>query len=77
MVSSLNVFLRIIIATFLIYGNFCIPNMAFAQQGMLGPKTITAANIILNEFTTLTASAPSGATSLTVASSTVNGNGRL
>ncbi len=54
---------------------FC--ETAFAQIGKDGARTISAANTIVNEYTTLTADAASGATTLTVASSSLNANGRF
>ncbi len=44
---------------------------------MLGAYTVTATNAVLNEFTTLTANASAGATSITVASSTMNSHSRF
>ncbi len=49
----------------------------FAQQGVHGPRTVNAANTIVNEYTSLTASVASGSTSITVANSTLNANGRF
>ncbi len=44
---------------------------------MLGAKTVSTTNVILNEFTTLSAYASAGATSITVASSTMNSHARF
>ncbi|TND01567.1 MAG: Protein containing PKD domain, partial [Bacteroidetes bacterium] len=55
---------------------FCIPT-AFAQRGVHGPRTVTAANTIVNEYTALTANAAAGATSISVANSALNANGRF
>lgn len=49
----------------------------YAQRGKHGAKVVSAANTIVNEYTTLTADITSGATSLTVASSNLNTNGRF
>lgn len=49
----------------------------FAQPGKDGARTITAANQVLNEYTTLTADAGAGASTLQVASSSLNANGRF
>jgi len=48
-----------------------------AQRGKDGAKTVSAANIIVNEYTTLTANATAGATSITVSNSSLNTNGRF
>jgi gliding motility-associated-like protein len=50
---------------------------SYAQQGILGPKTVTAANTIVNEYTAITALIPAGSTSITVAASSLNANGRF
>jgi gliding motility-associated-like protein len=47
-----------------------------AQRGKNGPVTIAATQIV-NEYTTLTADIAAGATSITVANSTLNANGRF
>lgn len=49
----------------------------FAQQGVHGPRTVTAANTIVNEYTTVTAAIGLNSTSITVANSALNGNGRF
>ncbi len=49
----------------------------FAQQGKNGPRIVTAANTIVNEYTGLTASVASGGTIISVTNSTLNGNGRF
>ncbi|MFA6923632.1 MAG: PKD domain-containing protein [Bacteroidales bacterium] len=49
----------------------------FAQRGKNGVSNITAANIIINEYTNLTVNAASGANSITVANSGLNTNGRF
>jgi gliding motility-associated-like protein len=49
----------------------------FAQQGIHGPRTVTAANTIVNEYTAITAFITAGSTSITVANSTLNANGRF
>ena len=54
-----------------------ITTVAFAQQGVHGPRTVTAANTIVNEYTQLTADAAVGAVNLTVANSAMNANGRF
>jgi Ig-like domain CHU_C associated/Secretion system C-terminal sorting domain len=59
--------------------SFCLL-MSFsirAQRGVHGPRTITALNTVVNEYTTLTASAFVGATTLTVGNSSLNANGRF
>ncbi|MGL5890338.1 MAG: hypothetical protein ACRC3B_10655, partial [Bacteroidia bacterium] len=48
-----------------------------AQQGIHGPRTVTAANTIVNEYTPLTANAAAASTIISVTNSTLNGNGRF
>ncbi len=52
-------------------------NAAFSQRSKHGVRTITAANTIVNEYTSLTSDAASGATTLNVTASTLNTNGRF
>ncbi len=48
-----------------------------AQQGKNGAKTVSAANTIVNEYTTLAIDAIAGATSISVANSGLNTNSRF
>lgn len=48
-----------------------------ANPGKNGSRTITSVNTIVNEYTTLSSSVSAGATSLSVASSSLNANGRF
>ncbi|TAH40753.1 MAG: T9SS type A sorting domain-containing protein [Bacteroidetes bacterium] len=57
--------------------NFGVHQPAVAAVGFHGNKTITGSNVILNEYTTLTSSASSGSTSLTVANAYLNQNNRF
>ena len=50
---------------------------AAAQAGKNGAGTIATTGAILNEYTALTANAAMGATTITVAASTLNANGRF
>jgi len=50
---------------------------SFSQRGKDGSQTVSTANKIVNEFTTLTANAAAGATSITVAASGLNANARF
>ena len=50
---------------------------AIAQAGKNGALTVSTTGTILNEYTALTANAVVGATSITVASSSLNANGRF
>ncbi|MGD0711169.1 MAG: hypothetical protein ABR968_08285, partial [Bacteroidales bacterium] len=50
---------------------------SFAQRGKNGAKTVTAANTVVNEYTTLNTDATAGATSITVANSGLNSNSRF
>src|SRR4051812_42878607 len=52
-------------------------NSVFAQPGKDGAKTISGTVINSNEYTTLTADAFSGNTSITVAGSTLNSGGNF
>ncbi|MGL4598787.1 MAG: hypothetical protein ACRCYO_14825, partial [Bacteroidia bacterium] len=57
---------------------FCLIAFAVnAQRGVHGSVTITAANVIINEYTALTATATVGSTTLTVAASSLNANARF
>src|ERR1041385_4289584 len=49
----------------------------FSQRGLHGAKTVNAANTVVNEYTSLTANAFTGNTTITVAASTLNANGRF
>lgn len=50
---------------------------SFSQRSKDGAKVISTANNIVNEYTTLSANAAAGATTLSVANSTLNANGRF
>jgi gliding motility-associated-like protein len=54
---------------------FC--TTAFSQKGKNGALTVTAANTRINEFTALTANANVGNTTISVAASSLNANGRF
>jgi gliding motility-associated-like protein len=56
---------------------FLISVAGFAQRGKNGALTVTAANTIVNEYTNVTANATAGGFTITVASSTLNANGRF
>jgi type IX secretion system substrate protein len=62
---------------FLTYDNVGIPKTAIAAPGKDGIKTISTANVIVNEFTTLTNNASNGNTQIVVANSFLNTNGRF
>jgi gliding motility-associated-like protein len=49
----------------------------FAQRGKDGARTVSVANTIVNEYTTLTANATANSTSITVAASGLNANSRF
>lgn len=53
------------------------PFSVIAQQGIHGPRTVSAANTVVNEYTDLTATTFAGATSLPVTNSGLNTNGRF
>ncbi|MEO5643368.1 MAG: hypothetical protein ABIQ40_07635, partial [Bacteroidia bacterium] len=63
--------------TILILAVLCFVQDSFAQQGIHGPRTVTAANTIVNEYTAITAFIGAGSTSITVANSSLNANGRF
>lgn len=54
-----------------------ISSCLIAQQGVHGPRVVGAANTIVNEYTSLTASVAAGSNSITVANSALNANGRF
>ena len=64
-------------AVLFILNNLGTSDTAMAAAGKDGTKTISAANTIVNEFTTLSSNVSAGGTSLTVASSSLNANGRF
>ena len=63
----------VLIFIFLISVSF----QSFSQRGKDGAVTINAVNVIINEYTTLTTDASAGTTSITVAASGLNANGRF
>jgi hypothetical protein len=68
------------IVTFIIfftYNNVGVTTKVIAAPGKNGPKTISTTNVILNEFTTLTSDASSGANHIDVANAYLNSNGRF
>ena len=58
---------------------FCLSvfSTAFSQKGKDGPRTVSAANTRINEFTALTANANIGNATISVASSSLNTNARF
>lgn len=54
-----------------------ILNGLYAQKGKDGAKTVSTANVKINEFTALTANASIGNTAITVAASSLNANARF
>ncbi len=58
-------------------GFVLITSTVFAQRGKDGAVSITTANRIVNEYTTLTADASTGATTIAVAASGLNANARF
>ncbi len=62
----------------LIGGIFLFSSLSgLAQRGKDGARTISSANTIVNEYTTLSANASAGATSINVAASGLNANNRF
>lgn len=64
-------------AVLFVLNNLGTSEETFANPGKDGSRTITASNTIVNEYTTLTSNASSSSTSLTVAASSLNANGRF
>jgi gliding motility-associated-like protein len=62
---------------FFLAGLGLFASVSFAQRGKDGNVTVNTANRIVNEYTTLTADAFSGNTTITVAASGLNPNGRF
>lgn len=62
---------------FSIFGNLGAPEKSIAAPGKDGSKTVSSSNVILNEYTYLTANAPVDAVVLNVANSNLNSNGRF
>jgi len=71
LMKSLSIFLLTLSAFFL------VPCSLFSQRSKDGAKVVATANNIVNEYTSLTANAAAGATTISVASSTLNANGRF
>ena len=66
------------ICFFVLISSFLIASQnVAAQRGKNGAKVITAANTIVNEYTTLTVDATAGSSSVTVAANTLNANNRF
>ena len=65
------------LAIVFVFSFFSSVKNSFAGFGMHGAKTVNTSNVILNEFTTLNANVTAGASSITVASSTLNANSRF
>ncbi|MCE3277879.1 MAG: hypothetical protein K0S44_70, partial [Bacteroidetes bacterium] len=58
-------------------GLLLLSSFAVAQRGKEGNVTVNTAGRIVNEYTTLTANATAGATTITVAASSLNANSRF
>lgn len=57
--------------------NLGVHQPSTAAVGFHGDKTVTGTNVILNEYTTLSSNASSGATSISVGNANLNQNGRF
>ena len=55
----------------------CFTHLSIAQRGKDGPRTITALNTVVNEYTILTTNAFAGSTGITVNNSGLNLNSRF
>jgi gliding motility-associated-like protein len=62
---------------FLFSACFLLAVVVFAQRGKHGNVTVNTVNRIVNEYTALTADAAAGATTITVAASSLNANNRF
>lgn len=62
---------------FFIYNNIGSSEDALANPGKDGAKTVSAANTIVNEYTTLTSNVSSGNSTINVSASSLNANGRF
>lgn len=62
---------------FFLIANLGHQEKAIAAFGMHGIRTVTTTNVIVNEYTTLTSNANSGATTINVSNSGLNTNGRF
>ncbi len=62
--------------TLLVWSMLCSFTV-FAQRGIHGARTVTAANTIVNEYTAVTANIAVGATTISVAASSLNANARF
>jgi hypothetical protein len=69
--------LRAVTSIIILLFIFGIHPATFAGLGMHGAKTVTTANVILNEFTTLNADVSAGSVSITVGNSALNANSRF
>src|ERR1051326_8129856 len=64
--------------TYFLLSFFLLPScFVFAQRSKDGAKVVATANNVVNEYTSLTANAVTGATTISVASSNMNANGRF
>lgn len=64
-------------AGYFLFNTIGSAEQASASPGKDGTKTVTAANTIVNEYTTLSSNVSAGATSLSVAASSLNANSRF
>ncbi|HEX8515896.1 MAG TPA: gliding motility-associated C-terminal domain-containing protein [Bacteroidia bacterium] len=65
------------LSNFFLAALLVITSFSYAQRGKNGNVTVNTANRIVNEYTTLTANAAAGATTITVAASGLNANSRF
>jgi len=70
--------MKVVILFFLLPIAYCLlPTAVFSQRSKDGAKVVATANNIVNEYTSLAANAAAGATTITVANSTLNANSRF
>ena len=67
----------IVAGIFLVINLLSKNTFGISSMGVHGTKTISTSNVIVNEFTSLSANAAAGASSITVAASSLNANSRF
>ncbi|MBI4929487.1 MAG: gliding motility-associated C-terminal domain-containing protein [Bacteroidetes bacterium] len=69
--------IRLFLFLLIFFSTLFWSNTVFAQRGKNGTPPAITTNTVVNEYTSLTANAAAGATTITVANSTLNTNGRF
>ncbi|HRH66134.1 MAG TPA: T9SS type A sorting domain-containing protein [Bacteroidia bacterium] len=76
-VAAIASFAAAAFGLFFMYGNFGTSQESFAALAMHGTKTVSSANTILNEYTSLTGNVSAGGKTINVSNSSLNANGRF